>query len=200
MARLPTKEGPVFRRTAAVVLTVMITLGVAACGDGKPAGKPATADQLVQLGLAALKQNDQAKALAAFEEAAKKSPENYYAHYNIGFIRQTQGRTTEALQQYQLALASKPDFVPALYNSGTIYGASDPVHAMVVYRQVIKADPKYASAYFNLGLLEAANGQAEQGRKDIEKAIQLDRRFVARVPAKLFPGMKPVTPSPTPSH
>jgi Tfp pilus assembly protein PilF len=178
-------------------MAVLMSAGLAGCGDGKPAGKPATAEQLVQIGLAALAQKDQAKALTAFEQAASKAPENFYAHYNIGFIRQQQGKPAEALQQYQLALASKPDFVPALYNSGTIYGASDPVHAMTIYRRVIKIDPKYASAYLNLGLLEAANGQAEQGRKDLEKALQLDPSFVSRVPAKLFPNLKAVTPKPS---
>lgn len=183
------------RRTAAGVLAALMILGTAACG--KDAAKPATADQLVQIGLQALQKNDQAKALSAFQQAATKSPENYYAHYNIGFIKQQRGMPSEALQQYQLALASKPDFVPALYNSGTIYGASDPVHAIAVYRQVIKIDKKYASAYFNLGLLEAANGQPEQGRKDLERAIQLDANFVSRIPAKLFPGLKPASPTPS---
>ena len=183
------------RRTAAVVLAVLMAVGAASCS--KDTGKPATADQLVQIGLQELKDNQQAKALSAFEQAAAKSPENYYAHYNIGYIDQQRGMNSEALQQYQLALASKPDFVPALYNSGTIYGASDPAHAMTVYRQVIKIDNTYASAYFNLGLLEATNGQPEQARKDIEKALKLDPHFLSRVPAKLLPSLRPTSPKPS---
>lgn len=192
------KVGLLSRRAVSLPIVALIAvLTATACSNGKPAGKPASADQLVQLGLQALKQNDQAKALTAFEQAAAKAPENYYAHYNIGFIRQTQGKPAAALQQYQLALASKPDFVPALYNSGTIYGASDPAHAILVYRQVIKADPKYASAYLNLGLLEATAGDLARARKDLEKALQLDSSFVSRIPPKLFPGLS--NPSPKPS-
>jgi Tfp pilus assembly protein PilF len=196
-----TKEGTVLRRTCSAVvalaLAALMSAVLTGCGDAKPAGKPATADQLVQIGLRALEAKDQAKALTAFEQAAAKAPENYYAHYNIGFIKQQQGKPAEALEQYQLALATKPDFVPALYNSGTIYGASDPAHAMTVYRQVVKIDPKYASAYFNLGLLESANGQVDQGVKDLARAIALDPSYLARVPATVRPKL-PASPTPKP--
>lgn len=189
-----------FRRAPAVLLAILVTAalatGLAGCADNE--AKPATAEELVQAGLQALADKDQGRALSAFEQAAEKDPENHFAHYNIGFIKQQQGKSAEALKEYQLALASKPDFIPALYNSGTIYGASDAAHAMSIYRRVIKLDPKYASAYFNLGLLEAANGQAEQGRRDLERAIQLDPTFLARVPAPLRPGLKTGEPRPTP--
>jgi len=35
------------------------------------------------------------------------------AHYNIGFIMQEEGRTSEAAQQYQIALSKKPDLLAA---------------------------------------------------------------------------------------
>ena len=178
------------------LLVLALSLLLTGCGSGAEKTSNQSADQLVQVGLLALQKSDQNAAFSAFTSAVKKDPKNYYAHYNLGFIYQQRGNNVTALQEYQLALASKPDFVPALYNSGTIYGVSDPARAISIYRSVVKLDPKNSAAYFNLGLLEAQSGSKALGRKDIERAISLDSSLAKRVPTDLFPDLRQGSPSP----
>lgn len=185
------------RRIPLLVLTLSLLL--TGCGSGAEKTSNQSADQLVQVGLLALQKSDQNAAFSAFTSAVKKDPKNYYAHYNLGFIYQLRGNNVTALQEYQLALASKPDYVPALYNSGTIYGVSDPARAISIYQSVVKLEPKNSAAYFNLGLLEAQSGNKAQGHKDIERAISFDNSLAKRVPTGLFPNLPPGSPKTTAS-
>ncbi len=178
------------------LLILALSLLLTGCGSGAEKTSNQSADQFVQVGLLALQKSDQNAAFSAFTSAVKKDAKNYYAHYNLGYIYQQRGNNVTALQEYQLALASKPDYVPALYNSGTIYGVSDPARAISVYQSVVKLDPKNGAAYFNLGLLEAQGGHKALGRKDIERAIVLDSSLAKRVPTDLFPDLRPGSPSP----
>jgi Tfp pilus assembly protein PilF len=181
------------------LLVLALSLLLTGCGSGAEKTSNQSADQLVQVGLLALQKSDQNAAFSAFTSAVKKDPKNHYAHYNLGYIYQQRGNNVTALQEYQLALASKPDYVPALYNSGTIYGVSDPAHAISIYQSVVKLDPKNGAAYFNLGLLEAQSGNKAQGRKDVERAISLDSSLAKRVPPGLFPDLAPGSPKTTAS-
>jgi tetratricopeptide (TPR) repeat protein len=174
-------------------LTAALSLGLSGCGSDKPKAKEATASQLVSAGLTAAGQGDDKAALSAFSQATVKDPSNYYAHYNLGTIYQKQNKTTLALQEYGLALQSNPQYVPALYNSATIYGATDPQLAITTYRKVIKLQPKAPTAYLNLGLLEAKLGIYGQAEKDLQKALDQDPKLVNQVPKDVF--KKRPTPS-----
>ena len=183
-----------------VALTAALSLGTSACSSDKPKGKEATAAQLVSAGLAAAGQGDDKAALSAFSQATAKDPGNFYAHYNLGTIYQKQGKTTLALQEYGLALQSNPKYVPALYNSATIYGASDPQLAVTTYRKVVALQPKAPTAYLNLGLLEAQLGLYTLAERDLQKALSQDPKLVTQVPKDVFKNRPTATPSPTPSR
>lgn len=169
-----------------------------ACGDGSGDAKPATAEQLVQAGLLQLNQGDTDAALGTFQQAAKKQPDNVFAHYNIGVILQQQGRTAEALAAYGRALAAKPDYVPALFNSAIIYTATDAELAIATYRRIIVLQPQAPTAYLNLGILEAKAGQEAQARKDLATAVKQDGTLVNSIPKDLFTSKSPSS-SPAPA-
>lgn len=181
-------------------LTAALTVGLSGCGPDKPKGKEATAAQLVSAGLTAAAQGDDKAALSAFTQATVKDPSNFYAHYNLGTIYQKEGKTAVALQEYGLALQSNPKYVPALYNSATIYGGSDPQLAITTYRKVIALQPKAPTAYLNLGLLEAQLGLYSRADKDLQTALDQDPKLVSQVPKDVFKHRPAATPSATPTQ
>lgn len=182
--------------TVAALAAVLATTG---CSSQSNAKQP-TAEQLVAAGLSALQQGNEKAALTAFQSAEQKDAKNFYAHYNLGTLYQKQGNTTLALQEYGLALEVNPKYVPALYNSATIYGATNPQLAITTYKQVIDLQPKAPTAYLNLGLLEAKLGLFAQAGKDLQKALEQDGSLATQIPKDVFkksPAPKPAG-SPTP--
>lgn len=176
------------RPRARLVVPVLALALLAGCSgdDKKKSAQDATAPQLVQAGLAAVQQGNDDAAFSAFTQAAKKDPNNVYAHYNLGYLYQKRGNTQQALQEYGLALQANPKYVPALYNSATIYGATNPQLAITTYQQVLKLQPKAPTTYLNLGLLEAKLGLFDQARKDFDMALKQDGSLVTSIPKDVF--------------
>ena len=176
-------------------------LALTACGQDRPKDKPVTAASLLASGLDQLGKGDQAKALESFRAASAKDPTNHLAHYNTGVILQQQNMIAAALASYAAALAAKPDFVPAMFNSAVIYGATDPDLAILTYRKIIKLQPIAPTAYLNLGLLEAARGEEQLARAHLAKAVEQDGSLVTAIPKDVFSGkVRPRSPSPSDSE
>jgi tetratricopeptide (TPR) repeat protein len=186
-------------RFAALPVVAALLMGglVSGCNDSKP--KEATSEQLVQAGLASAAKGDDKAALSAFSEAAGKDPKNFLAQYNLGTIYQKQGDTVLALQHYGLALQVNPNYVPALYNSAVIYGATNPQLAIITYRKIIQLQPKAPTAYLNLGLLEAKLGLFTQAGKDLQKALDQDPSLTSSIPKDVFKNSPTPHPASTPS-
>lgn len=84
-------------------------------------------------------------------------------------------RTPTPRAQYRLALTIDTKFGPALYNLAILRtAANDSDGAIDLYRQAIAANPKDASAHFNLGLLLRKAGQTAMGNAEVQIAVNLD--------------------------
>ena len=70
----------------------------------------------LQLGALALSRLDAAGAASALAVAVRVQPEDAIAHNLYGSALQTLGRSREALEQFQIAVRQKGDFVNARYN------------------------------------------------------------------------------------
>lgn len=57
---------------------------------------------------------DPAGALAHFQEAVRLEPEQPEAHYDLGYLHETQGRFAEAAEHYRRSLAIDPNYTLAL--------------------------------------------------------------------------------------
>ncbi len=180
---------PVLRRLTALALTGLMTsglgAGLAACGGGGSGGgsDPQT---LLQSGLAAQRKGDLDGARKFYDELLKQQPKNYYAHYELGVIAQSQNDNSTALSQYRAALAANPTYVPAMFNQATIYTKSDPTKAIAIYRKIVKIQPQSPTAYLDLGLLENANGQQQQALQDLATALKQQPALSHSIPAALL--------------
>jgi tetratricopeptide (TPR) repeat protein len=155
----------------------------ASCGSSTPSSSPKTAEQLVAAGLAAEKAGNSDQAFTDFEAAAAQDPSNKYAAYDLGYIYQVRGDTTDAAAQYQKALTLDPKFAQALYNLGVLDEKSNPTAAISYFEQELQADPTDPGGNFDLGVLLIQHGQTPQGDTYLQNAIRLDPSLASDLPS-----------------
>jgi len=183
------------RKTAgrALAFTLVAVLALSGCGKDKPTAKDV--EETRQRALAAQVANDNEKALDLYEDVLKLDPDNKFALYNIGLIKQQAGDKAEAERRYRATLAADPNYGPALYNLAIIRfdaGAND--EAIELYRRVIAVEPTNANAHLNLGYALKAVGRQAEGDRELQTAVRLDPALRERLPSKA-----PTSPSASPS-
>lgn len=89
-----------------------------------------------------------------FKDVASKFPKDPLAFYNTANAIEKEGRPREAIEWYQKALKNMPDYIDALYNTGSIYGRDlgNPDSGIYYLRLAVQYDPKRADAWNNLGV------------------------------------------------
>lgn len=133
-------------------------------------------------GLVAQRQGDVNQALADYEAAAAKAPDNVYAHYDLGVIYQQRGATNDAATQYRQALLLDPKFVDALYNMGVLEAPVNPASAVDYYTKDLQVQPTNAAANFNLGVLLIKRGGTTQGYYYLRRGLRLNPALRADIP------------------
>ncbi len=171
------KVGKFHARGAFAAGAIGLGLLLAACGGGSSGGTLSQALQLQQHG-----HLDQAKAI--YLKLLRTDPRNYFAQYDLGVIAQAQGDTTEALTRYEAAVSINPNFPAALYNEATIYGKTQPLRAQGLYRQVIKLQPTFATAYLNLGFLLLDAGHVQGAVHNFAEAVNQKPDLLSRLPSQ----------------
>jgi protein O-mannosyl-transferase len=97
-----------------------------------------------------------------FRRTVAVTRNNYLAHNNLGFYFAGKGRTTEAMEQYRLALKINPAYEDALNNLGyALAGQRKFAEAIPLYEAALRVRPKHAEVNNNLG-----NALSELGRVD----------------------------------
>jgi tetratricopeptide (TPR) repeat protein len=103
---------------------------------------------------------------ALFRHAVQVTRDNYLAYNNLGFYLSGQGRTTEAMENYRLALKINPNYEDALNNLGyALAGQKKYAEAIPLYEAALRIRPKHTEVHNNLG-----NALSETGK--IDDAIQ----------------------------
>ena len=77
-----------------------------------------------------------------YTQAAKLDKSNFIALYNLGLVRETEGKTSDAIAAYKKSIARKPGFPPARFRLGRLYeqeGKSD--EAVEQYAKAFWIDP-----------------------------------------------------------
>ena len=87
-----------------------------------------------------------------YRTAIVTNPKNHDAHYNLGFVLQSQGKLDEAISHYRQAVALSDGQARYHNNLGVALAVQDNLdEAIDHFNLAIKCDPDNAEAIFNLG-------------------------------------------------
>lgn len=110
-------------------------------------------------------------AVRAFLGAIELAPQKAYLYNNLGFCYVLQGRFTEAEQALRRALELRPNYARARMNLGALLAHTNRTkEAVAEFEKVVSAD----WAYYNLGLILAANQRVNGADQAFRRALALN--------------------------
>jgi protein O-mannosyl-transferase len=112
---------------------------------------------------------------AIWSDTAAKLPTNERAHNNLGNALDDEGRTGEAISQFETVLALKPELAEAHSNLGNALsktpGRLD--DAIAQYREAARLKPEYEPAHKNLAVALLDEGRVTEAIEQSVEAIRL---------------------------
>ncbi|HWR36279.1 MAG TPA: tetratricopeptide repeat protein [Clostridia bacterium] len=118
----------------------------------------------IQKAQAAIEQRDLASAEALLQEALKQDPQNYQAHFYLGYVYSNTNRRPEAIAAYRKSVAARPNLFESNLNLGMLLAAdaspeaSKYLKAATQLKPSGKQDEALARAWMSLGrVLESAD-------------------------------------------
>ena len=166
-----------FQYLACLGLLALAAAGLALVLRNLPSwlGWAATAALLGALGAGTWRQCGRYHDLATFYRAIiAANPSAWLAHYNLANLLRAEGRSPEAIVQYQEALRYKADYPQAENNFGlTLADAGQPGAAIGHYREALRYRPTYAQVHNNIGNALRALGRNPEAVPEYEEAIRL---------------------------
>ncbi len=103
--------------------------------------------------LTAARNGDYRSNIILWRDTIAKSPANPRAHNNLGYFLNAEGRTMEAIAEYQRALRINPDYIDAHNNLGSalqdLPGRMN--EAIAQYQEALRLKPDYPQVHYNLG-------------------------------------------------
>jgi len=122
----------------------------------------------------AMRRGDLDAASAGFEAATKVSPTFAEAHFNLGLVREDQGRFEEAIVSLQEALSLKPRLHGAnLFLGVAYYRMNRFALGLAAVNKETAAYPKDALAWMWEGVIQLAMDRPEQAATSLDKAAAL---------------------------
>jgi Tfp pilus assembly protein PilF len=143
---------------------------------------PAWAPGQVNLGWAALYARQMERGEAAFKEAIRLAPSLVAGHYGLATLAKGQGRSDEALTEFERAHALDADDPDILYNIGLLNGRErrfkEAIEALKRARQI---DPNNMSVRYQLARALLQSGDSASGEKEMAEYQRLaaNPRFAA---------------------
>jgi Tfp pilus assembly protein PilF len=113
--------------------------------------------------------------ISLWEYVNMRKPAVLLAHINLGLAYNEQGRTEDAIIEFQTALLINPDNAPVHNHLGLAYKTQGRTEAAVKeYVRAIQIDPAYARPHNNLGIIYFEQRRTEEAMKEFLTAIELD--------------------------
>lgn len=128
------------------------------------------------LGLAYQARGDLGKAEEYMRIAIRKDPAYAAAHNNLGNVLGLQGKSEEAIREYEKAVANvlypTPEY--GYYNMGREYvRLKDLSKAEVMYQRAIALHPSFADAYRGLAMVQSEKGQWKEASGTLERLVEV---------------------------
>jgi tetratricopeptide (TPR) repeat protein len=118
---------------------------------------------------------DDVRAVESFEQALKLNPRDVSPYLAIARVRMRQGRPADAVEAAERAQAARQeDVAPRLVLIEALAHAGQRARAIQTAQAAIARWPRLAVLHVQLGLLQTADGRAEQARRSLSTALQLD--------------------------
>ncbi len=111
---------------------------------------------------------------ALYTATLQKNPSCWMAHYNLGIVLAEQGKTDQAIDHYQQAVALRSNYAEAHYNLGRLLveqGQFD--DAIAHYERAAAINPADAEAQNNLGVTLFGIGRADDAITHYQKALDI---------------------------
>lgn len=122
------------------------------------AGKEATAD-----------------AIYWFEEAVRLEPEHAETWFNLGFVRERDGRRQEAIDAFRETVRLKPTIDRAWYGMGMAYAAlGEHQQAVTAFEEAARLQPMNSEARYQLGMACYHAGDPKRTRAAIKELKGFD--------------------------
>ena len=100
---------------------------------------------------------------------------NWVAHYVLGLTLASQQRPSEAVEQFESALAIRPGHPESHYNLGkALDNLGRQTEAMEHYRAALRTRPDYVDARNNLGISLAREGRTDEAIASFREALRLN--------------------------
>ena len=115
------------------------------------------------------------ESLNQFQRPILVSPDNAYAHYQLGLAYKFFDKPELALQSFKKAIDINPKLWEAYAKAGDVYSAlNQNKYAITQYQKAVSVNPKYPDAYLNLGIIYEKENMIALSVKQYERALELD--------------------------
>ena len=122
----------------------------------------------------AMRESKLEEAGAGFAAVIQQMPAFAEAHFNLGLVRQEQGRYDEAISRFQEALRRKPGMHGAnLFLGIAEFRLNHLERAATAVRKETVTNPKDANAWLWLGVIRLAQDHAEDAADALDRAAKL---------------------------
>jgi tetratricopeptide (TPR) repeat protein len=113
-------------------------------------------------------------AVSLWSDAVKKSPQKVRPHNNLGNALKHEGKTDEAIAQFNRALQINPGYAKAHNNLGTALASQGKTQeAIKHFGMALYINPDYAAAHSNIGVALAGRGEFEKAIVHFRAALRL---------------------------
>jgi tetratricopeptide (TPR) repeat protein len=113
-----------------------------------------------------------------WRQVATFEPQDYIARDTLGHLLVISGNVPEAVDEFQAALALKPDYPDALNNLGHAFLVSERVpEAVEKFQAALALEPKFGLAHNNLGVAFRLLGHLPESVEQLEQARKLQPDF-----------------------
>jgi Tfp pilus assembly protein PilF len=111
---------------------------------------------------------------AVARRTLENDPADFEAHYNLAAMLMGEGRTREAITQYEEAVKIRPEHAVANNALGAaLMAKGDAQSAVPYFERALKVRPNYFDAHYNLGLAEASLGNMTAALEQFSAAADL---------------------------